>query len=82
VNININVNINLNFDSDWNLIDGNDLHRRKHSSVKALIDEGIAMSTDPVPMNGHFSSRNNLVIDSNVTDETDLHSREQLLPKT
>jgi hypothetical protein len=41
----------------------------------------MAMSTNPVPMNGHFSIRSDLDVDSNVTDEIELHSGEQLWPK-
>jgi hypothetical protein len=35
---------------------------------------GIMISTKPVLMNPHFSIRDNLDLDSNVTEESDLQS--------
>jgi hypothetical protein len=60
--------------TDYNVTDENDLHRANHSSVKTAFDEGIAISTNPVPMNVHLSIRDNLDVDLKIRDETTVHS--------
>jgi hypothetical protein len=45
-------------------------------------DAGTIMPTKPVALNAHFSIRDNIEPDSNVIEESDLHSEKQLSPKT
>jgi hypothetical protein len=56
------------------IIDRSRLHPTKHSEPKISTDAGIMISIKPVPPNAAFSIRDNLDPDSNVTEESNLHS--------
>jgi hypothetical protein len=57
------------------------LHFKKHFSLNTSTDEGITISSNPVPANAPFSIRDNFDSDSIVTDESNPHSKKHSSPK-
>jgi hypothetical protein len=58
------------------------LHSEKRDVPKTSTDEGIMISIKSVPQNTHFSIRENLDSDSNITEKRDPSSEKQLSLKT
>jgi hypothetical protein len=65
-----------------NVTDENDLHSAKHLTPKTSTDEGIIISTKPVPINARFSIHDNIDPDSLRTEESDPHKEKHSLLKT
>jgi hypothetical protein len=58
------------------------MRSQKQYSLKTSTDAGRMISTNPIVANVHTSIRDNLDPDSNLTEESYLHSEKQPSPKT
>jgi hypothetical protein len=58
-----------------------DPHRRKQDSPNTSTDAGRMISINPLTFNAYCSIRDNIDLDSNLTDVSDRHQAKQPSPK-